>query len=200
MAEPTLPSRRRLLQVSAVLGACALARPALALAPASPIIDAAKAGLQRAGARIAHADVVGVADFARPSSQPRLHLVDLASGAVTSLLVAHGRGSDPAHTGWLSRFSNAPGSDCTSEGDFATGATYIGAHGRSMRLIGLDPSNDNAEARGIVAHSAAYVSAEIARGHGVLGRSEGCFALSAADLPAVLGRLGPGRLLVSTKL
>jgi hypothetical protein len=166
----------------------------------SPILAAARAGLQRAGARIAHLDVVAVADFAQASSHPRFHLVDTASGRITSLLVAHGRGSDPTHTGWLSRFSNAAGSDCTSEGDFLTAADYVGGHGRSMRLIGLDASNNNAEARAIVVHSAPYVSADILRAHGVLGRSEGCFALSAADLPQVLQRLGPGRLLVSTRL
>jgi hypothetical protein len=208
-------SRRHLLQVSAALGGAfalagpagfgvrALARPAplpAPAAPASPIIAAARAGLQRARARIAHLDVVAVADFSQPSSHPRFHLVDIDSGRVTSLLVAHGRGSDPAHTGWLSRFSNAPGSDCTSQGDFLTAADYVGEHGRSMRLIGLDPTNDNAESRGIVMHSAQYVSPEIVRASGVLGRSEGCFALSAADLPRVLQRLGPGRLLVSAKL
>ncbi|HEY1749841.1 MAG TPA: murein L,D-transpeptidase catalytic domain family protein [Caulobacteraceae bacterium] len=204
--------RRRLLQVSATtLGACALAGPSLLGArtlrrptapptPVSPVLAAARAGLQRAGARVTHPDVVAVADFSQPSSHPRFHLVDTASGRVTGLLVAHGRGSDPAHTGWLSRFSNAPGSDCTSQGDFLTAADYIGEHGRSMRLIGLDPTNDNAEARGIVVHSAPYVSSQMIAAHGVLGRSEGCFALSADDLPRVLQRLGPGRLLVSAKL
>jgi hypothetical protein len=207
---PETPSRRHLLQITATVGACALAHPAMlraqplaaaaAPAPGSPIIAAARAGLQRAGARITHLDVVGVADFTQPSSHPRFHLVDIVGGRVTSLLVAHGRGSDPAHTGWLGRFSNTPGSDCTSEGDFLTSADYVGQHGRSMRLAGLDATNSNAEARGLVVHSAAYVSPEIVREHGVLGRSEGCFALSAADLPQVLERLGPGRLLVSAKL
>ncbi|HWF75903.1 MAG TPA: murein L,D-transpeptidase catalytic domain family protein [Caulobacteraceae bacterium] len=208
-------SRRSLLQVSATIGAVSLAvpaalhastlaRPLAAPTPAatatSPILAAARAGLQRAGARVAHLDVVAVADFAQPSSHPRFHLVDTASGRITSLLVAHGRGSDPSHCGWLSRFSNAAGSDCTSEGDFLTAADYVGKHGRSIRLSGLEATNSNAESRGIVVHNAPYVSAQMVRDHGVLGRSEGCFALSAADLPQVLQRMGPGRLLVSTKL
>ena len=216
MHQQTPLSRRRLIQVSSTLGACAaVASPAILRAQtlgaqtparsvtataASPVLAAARAGLQRAGARVAHLDVVAVADFAQASSRPRFHLVDTASGRVTSLLVAHGRGSDPTHTGWLSRFSNAAGSDCTSEGDYLTAADYVGKHGLSIRLTGLDASNNNAEARGIVVHSAPYVSADIARAHGVLGRSEGCFALSATDLPQVLQRLGPGRLIVSTKL
>lgn len=195
-----VPNRRKFLQASiATLGAAALARPALAAASDSTIIAAAKAGLARNG-RVAHRDVVGVADFAQPSRTPRLHLVDLESGRVESLLVAHGRGSDPGHTGWLKSFSNAPGSAATSEGDYLTGDDYVGAHGRSMRLKGLDPTNSNAAARAIVVHGAWYVSREIVREHGVLGRSEGCFAVSADDLPKVLERLGPGRLIVAAKL
>lgn len=193
-------SRRGALRASAALGLAIFARPALAMADSSPVIAKARATLERLGAHVSHRDVVGVVDFSLPSSQARLHLANLASGEVMSVLVAHGRGSDPAHTGWLSRFSNAPGSDCTSEGAFLTGADYFGEHGPSMRLIGLDPTNDNAEPRGIVVHSAPYVGPEILRAHGVLGRSEGCFAVSPADLKVVLARLGPGRLLVSTKL
>ncbi len=196
-------SRRRFLQASATLGAIALARPVFAAATTqsgTSAVAAAKAGLARVGGRIAHQDVVGVADFRLPSSQPRLHLVDLANGRIESLLVAHGRGSDPAHTGWLSRFSNAPGSDCTSEGAFLTAGYYVGEHGRSMRLAGLDASNSNAESRGIVAHSAWYVGPDMVRSHGMLGRSEGCFAVSPDDLDMLLARLGPGRLLLSTRL
>jgi hypothetical protein len=165
-----------------------------------PVVAAARAGLDRAGARAARRDVVGVADFAQPSRIPRLHLVDLAGGRVETLLVAHGRGSDPAHTGWLRSFSNQAGSEATSQGHYLTAGYYMGHHGRSMRLQGLDPTNCNAEARGIVVHAAWYVGADVVREHGMLGRSEGCFAVSQSDLPRVLDRLGPGRLLVATKL
>lgn len=164
------------------------------------ILAAARAGLARAGTKAVHADVVGVADFARPSSAARLHLVDMASGQVESVLVAHGKGSDPAHTGWLKSFSNQVGSNATSEGDYLTLAGYVGHHGRAMRLEGLDATNCNAAERAIVVHAADYVSPEIVRAHGVLGRSEGCFAVSPGDLDKVLDRLGPGRLLIATRL
>jgi len=194
------PSRRSFLQATlATAGAAALARPAFAQAP-SAIVAAAREGLQRAGGLVTHRDVVGVADFSQASKEPRLHLVDIANGRIDSLLVAHGRGSDPAHTGWLKSFSNAPSSNATSEGCYLTGDYYVGKHGRSMRLQGLDPTNSNAEARGIVVHAAWYVSPEMARQHGMLGRSEGCLAVSEADLPGVLQRLGPGRLIVARKL
>jgi hypothetical protein len=200
----TAPNRRFFLQAAAVsVGAAALAKPIRSLAGdpvASNAVAAARAGLARAGDRVKLRDVVGVADFSRPSSQPRLQLVDLQTGQIDGLLVAHGKGSDPTHTGWLRLFSNAPGSDATSEGDFVTGDYYVGEHGRSMRLLGLDASNCNAEARGIVVHSAWYVGPEMLRAHGMLGRSDGCFAVSAADLPRVLDRLPPGSLIVSARL
>jgi hypothetical protein len=68
-----------------------------------------------------------------------------------------------------------------------------------MRLQGLDPTNSNAEARAIVVHGAPYVSPTMAREHGKLGRSEGCFAFDESILSEVLSRLGPGRLLVAGK-
>jgi hypothetical protein len=201
MSEPFPKGRRRFLQSSvASIGLAALVRPALATTADSAIIFAAKAGLERAGARIAHRDLVGVADFRQPSRAPRLYLIDLGSGKVDSRLVAHGRGSDPDHTGWLRSFSNAPGSAATSEGAYVTGGYYVGHHGRSMRLAGLDPTNSNAEAREIVVHAAWYVGPDMVRAHGMLGRSEGCFAVSQSDLQEVLSRLGPGRLLLAAKL
>ena len=194
-------TRRRFLQVSiAFAGLTALAPRAFAAGSESAIVAAAKAGLERVGTRAARTDIVGVTDFAQPSRFPRLHLVDMAQGKVESLLVAHGRGSDPEHTGWLQSFSNRPGSAATSQGDYITGDYYAGHHGRSMRLRGLDPSNSNAEERAIVVHAAWYVGPDVVREHGVLGRSEGCFAVGEADLPRVLDRLGPGRLLVATRL
>lgn len=210
MSETCSLPRRRLLQASvASVGLAAVTPPSLAHAflprPTLPsgntadlaIAVAARAGLERAGERVLHRDVVGVADFREPSRAPRLHLVDMTSGRMESLLVAHGRGSDPEKTGWLSRFSNNPGSQATSEGAYVTGGYYLGQHGPSMRLIGLDPTNSNAESRAIVVHAAWYVGPEMIQTHGMLGRSEGCFAVNALHLPAVLGRLGPGRLLVA---
>jgi hypothetical protein len=140
-------------------------------------------------------DFIGIADFSLPSRAPRFHLVNLADGSVRSHLVAHGRGSDPLRTGWLKRFSNEPGSNASSAGAYKTGTPYIGAHGHSIRLEGLEPTNDNAVSRAIVVHSAWYVSDEIIGHFGMPGRSEGCFAVAASSLPEVMTTLGPGRLL-----
>jgi hypothetical protein len=144
---------------------------------------------------ISYRDFIGVADFSLPSRAPRFHLVNLADGNVRSHLVAHGRGSDPAHTGWLERFSNDPRSNATSAGAYRTGSLYLGAHGRSMRLDGLDPTNSNALSRAIVVHGAWYVTEEMIGHSGMLGRSQGCFAVADSSLPEIMARLGPGRLI-----
>ena len=151
--------------------------------------------LQQHHDSISYRDFMGVADFSLPSSAPRFHLVNLADGTVRSHLVAHGRGSDPTHTGWLERFSNEPRSNATSAGAYRTGSPYLGAHGRSMRLEGLDPTNSNALSRAIVVHGAWYVNEEMIGHSGMLGRSQGCFAVADSSLPEIMARLGPGRLI-----
>lgn len=188
-------SRRRILVSSACALVAATARPAFA-APAPELLREALQALDRHSAQIPNRDVMAVADFSLPSCQPRFHLVDVAAGRViASHLVAHGRGSDPRHTGWLERFSNDEGSYATSAGAFRTDGFYVGGHGRSIRLDGLDPSNDNALSRAIVVHGAWYVSESVAAAHGVLGRSQGCFALSASSLNSVMERMGPGHMI-----
>jgi hypothetical protein len=184
-------SRRTFLAAAAALVA------APALARARTLASVAREGLDRHGPAIPHTDIVGIADFAAPSRTPRFYLVNLAEGRATSHLVSHGRGSDPAHTGWVERFSNEHGSNASSPGAYRTGAHYTGQHGRSQRLIGLDPTNSNAEPRAIVIHGAWYVSDTMVRQHGKLGRSEGCFAFDEGNgsLDEILARLGPGRLL-----
>ena len=148
---------------------------------------------------ISYRDVIGVADFSLPSSAPRFHLVNLADGSVRSHLVAHGRGSDPSHTGWLERFSNEPRSNATSDGAYRTSSFYEGSHGHSMRLEGLEPSNSNALSRAIVVHGAWYVNEEMIGRSGMLGRSQGCFAVADSSLPEIMARLGPGHLIYAGK-
>ncbi len=194
-------SRRWFLGSAAASLACAVARPALThiggVAGTVPpgLLRRALEALEVHGDRIACRDYLGIADFSLPSRSPRFHLLDLADGSVRSHWVAHGRGSDPAHTGWLERFSNEPHSNATSAGAYCTEGAYLGAHGRSMRLEGLDSTNSNAATRAIVVHGAWYVSTAMIERCGMLGRSEGCLAVSHASLDEVLTRLGSGRLI-----
>lgn len=163
------------------------------------LFEAAMAALDRHSGQLQR-DRIGIADFGAPSSDPRFHLVNLHDGTTTSLLVAHGSGSDPAYSGWLQRFSNRPGSNATSEGAYATSEYYVGAHGRSQRLIGLDPTNNNAMDRAIVVHGAWYAEPEMVEDHGKLGRSQGCFALPQGTLGQVFDHLGEGRLIYAGKM
>ncbi|MFT3964323.1 MAG: murein L,D-transpeptidase catalytic domain family protein [Sphingobium sp.] len=166
----------------------------------APLLERARAVIAANPDRFPLRDRVALADFSVGSNQHRFHIVDLASGQASSYLVAHGRGSDPEHSGYLRSFSNEPNSLATSEGAYLTSVVYDGKHGASMRLVGLDPTNYNADIRAIVIHGADYVSEEHVAAWGKLGRSEGCFAVARHLLPQVLGLIGPGRLLYAAKL
>jgi hypothetical protein len=155
--------------------------------------------LERHRDSIDHRDFMGVVDFSLPSRTPRFYVVNLFDGSVRSYLVAHGRGSDPDHTGWLERFSNEPHSNATSAGAYRTESVYVGAHGRSIRLDGLDPTNNNAASRAIVVHGAWYVSAAMIDRSGMLGRSQGCFAVADTSLGEIMSTLGPGRLIYADR-
>ncbi|GGB29135.1 hypothetical protein GCM10011380_18260 [Sphingomonas metalli] len=173
------------------------------LVSANPIrpelLRRAMAALQQHGGQVQR-DRMAIVDFATGSAQPRFHFVDLVNGRSSALLVAHGSGSDPAHTGYLKRFSNDFGSNASCEGAFLTSDYYVGKHGRSQRLIGLDPTNSNALGRAIVVHSAWYANPDMLRTHGMLGRSQGCFAVGERDLDQVFARLGQGRMIYAAKV
>ena len=154
----------------------------------------------RLGAKLWRTDIVGVADFARPSTLPRLHFANLESGTVRSFLVSHGRGSDPEHSGFLHQFSNTPGSEATSRGAYITAEWYKGKYGTSIRLLGQDRDNSAALPRAIVMHPAVYATPEHIARFGKLGRSEGCFAMSPQDFNEALWHLSGGRLLYADRI
>ncbi len=168
--------------------------------PYLPLLERARAALDTHKDAFVFRDRVALADFSRASRELRFHIVDLIGGQSSSYLVAHGKGSDPAHSGWLQSFSNVPDSLATSDGAFKTGDVYEGVHGTAMRLIGLDADNSNAEPRAIVIHGADYVSENHIAAFGKCGRSEGCFAVAPHMLHEVVGLLGPGRLLYADKI
>lgn len=167
---------------------------------ADVLLPQARAALDRHGASLANRDLIGLVDFSAPSKAARFYLVDMPGGQiVSSHLVAHGRGSDPANSGWVQHLSNRPGSNASCDGAFLAGQAYYGEHGRSRRLIGLDADNNLAEARGIVIHAADYVSPAMAANQGRVGRSQGCFAVAHSEIADVLELLGPGQLLLAVK-
>ena len=161
-----------------------------------PLMQEALAALDRHGRRIVHRDRIGLVDFSKRSGERRFQIVDVAGGQVThEWYTSHGRGSDPANTGMVQRFSNVPNSNASSRGAYLTANEYYGKHGRSRRLIGLDPENDKALERAIVLHGADYVSERMARDSGRVGRSLGCFAVAQDVRDEMIEVLGEGRLL-----
>ena len=137
--------------------------------------------LKAAANAIERGDVVDpatltVIDFSRPSTERRMWVYDLRARALLfDELVSHGRGSGLAQA---TAFSNVPESNRSSLGLYRTAETYIGKHGYSLRIDGLEPGiNDRARERAIVIHAADYVNEKNARAQGYLGRSLGCPAL-----------------------
>src|SRR3954462_7256474 len=136
-------------------------------------------------------------DYGLSSSEPRGYVFDMRALSVVDgpFTVAHGRGSSTSQYGIPTRFSNASGSAATSLGLYLAENTYAftghtAGHLYSsigLRLKGVSGSfNDNALARGVVAHGAPYVTPSRA------GRSEGCPAMEQSRAQRVLPELANG--------
>lgn len=95
------------------------------------------------------AERLAVIDYSLPSSEQRLWIFDLRrQRLLLQDLVAHGKESGEHHA---TRFSNVEGSHQSSLGLFRTEESYIGQHGYSLRMDGLEPGiNDRARERAIV--------------------------------------------------
>ena len=135
-------------------------------------------------------------DYARPSTEPRLWVFDLATGNLLyKELVAHGRNTGENMS---ISFSDRLNSRQSSIGLFVTRDTYVGSNGYSLRLDGLEPGfNGSALDRAIVMHGAPYVSEEIAARQGRLGRSWGCPALREAIARDVIDTVRDGGVVFS---
>lgn len=145
-------------------------------------------------------------DYSKPSTEERMYVFEIKTGKATKYLVAHGMGSGGLKA---NNFSNGGGSGASSLGFFKTAEVYVGKHGRSLRLDGLSASNSRARARAVVIHAAgylpmvvrgkrvkiAYVSPEMIKVQGRLGRSLGCPALDPRVAQKVINQVKDGSLL-----
>lgn len=136
-------------------------------------------------------------DYGLPSTKPRGYVFDMEKLTIVDgpFTVAHGRGSSRTRYGIPTRFSNGSGSNATSLGLYLAEETYAfqgrSAGGRytsvGLRLAGVSGEfNDNARARGVVAHGAPYVTRTAA------GRSEGCPAMEQSRARVLLPKLAHG--------
>lgn len=143
---------------------------------------------------IENKNYLAIIDYTKPSWVKRLFIYDAAGNRVRSFLVAHGKESGFI---FAREFSNEINSHKSCKGFFITGETFIGEHGLSLRLHGLQQGlNNNALARDIVFHGADYVSwGSILENFGRLGRSLGCPAVARDTIDEVVSRLKGGALL-----
>ena len=206
-------NRRDLLKGSIATGAALAGSAALPILPAKlaaqvragtprdrALFDIANRELARAGDAIWRKDIVGICDYGVHSARQRFYLVNMRLEEVTAFHVSHGSGSDRNHDGWLESYSNQEGSHATSRGAYVTWEWYQGKYGTSVRLGGLDASNDAALRRYIVMHRAAYAEPSHLQRWGKMGRSQGCFVFGSDDFRQVLLNLSGGRLLYTDSL
>lgn len=138
-------------------------------------------------------------DYGLSATTPRGYVFDMESLSIIDgpFMVAAGRGSAQNSAGVPTRFSNAFGAATTSLGLYVAQELYRftghaggqAYHSVGLKLAGVSAGfNDNARARGVVAHGAPYVTATRA------GRSEGCPALEPGRAATLLPKLANGGL------
>ncbi len=138
-----------------------------------------------------HNPIMAIADFSQSSKNKRLYVIDLIEKKILMhTYVAHGRNSGEE---FAKKFSNTNSSYQSSLGFYRTLGTYIGKHGLSLKLEGVEKGiNDRAFERAIVMHGADYVSENFIKNTGRLGRSQGCPAVSLADSKKLINMLYNG--------
>lgn len=138
-------------------------------------------------------DFAGIINFTQKSTEPRFYILNLLTGQVDKIHVAHGINSGILYP---RVFSNIPNSFQTSLGFYKTGERFMGTiNGPSVKLYGLQRSNSNAYARDIFMHGAEYVSAAFIAVNGRLGWSQGCFAIGSEMVPSIYKKLANGALI-----
>ncbi len=142
---------------------------------------------------IVNTKYLSIIDMSLSANEDRFFLIDMESKKIIlKNKVAHGRNSGSEYA---TIFSNKIGSYQSSLGFFKTAETYNGKHGLSLRLDGLEFSNNNARSRAIVIHSADYVSEKFIFKNGRLGRSLGCPALPKEGFSEIIEKIKEGSLL-----
>lgn len=143
---------------------------------------------------VSKSNIITVADFSKSSRSKRLFILDVdAREVIMQTYVAHGRGSGGEYA---TSFSNTPESHQSSLGFYVTKNTYIGQHGLSLVLDGLERGiNNNAEARRIVIHGANYIGDRHLKANPFTGRSHGCPAVESKLSKRIIQTIKDGSVL-----
>ena len=126
-----------------------------------------------------------ICDFGQSSTKKRLYVIDMVNGTVVmNTYVAHGKNSGGE---FARNFSNKSGSLQSSLGFYVTRQTYVGEHGLSLRVDGVERGfNDKAYSRAIVVHGAAYIGSQ------KKGRSFGCPAVPQQESRKIINTIKGG--------
>lgn len=137
--------------------------------------------------QLRNSNILTIIDMSKSSKKERLFIIDIKNKKlIHKSVVAHGQKSGIE---FAKSFSNKINSHKTSLGFYKTDKTYFGKHGLSLRLDGLEFSNNNARKRAIVIHSADYASKVFIKNNGRLGRSWGCPSLPKKDYNKIIHKI-----------
>jgi hypothetical protein len=144
--------------------------------------------------KISNDHILSIIDFSKSSAKKRLFIIDLTKMKVLfNTYVAHGQNSGQEYA---EHFSNSEESLESSLGFYTTEDTYIGKHGYSLHLQGLEKGfNDKAYDREIVMHGADYVNEQLIRARGYIGRSWGCPAIAPRLVKPIISKVKNGTCL-----
>lgn len=163
------------------------------------LVERAEAYADRARGSAHQSSVLAIIDFTKPSLAKRLHIVNRRTGEVKSYFVSHGSARQAGRL-YAPAPSDIPGSHASPAGFMLTGEAYVGRHGRSLRLDGLEARNRHARSRAIVIHAADYAHPRsilvnlLTTFKPRLGESQGCFVVSPSVVDEIIETLQAGAL------
>ena len=145
---------------------------------------------------------VAIVDFSMPSTARRFFLINTQTGEVNKYLSSHGVGT--SRSNYASRFSNTKDSRQTSLGIYLGGGIYQGHYGNTLRMYGLQTSNDQGYNRDIVLHGAWYVGEDFIKSinpttkqpFGRIGHSWGCPAVGLGVIDKLANALKDGGVIM----
>lgn len=136
-----------------------------------------------------------IVDYSQPSLNRRLLLLDLRAGNIETHHVAHGISSGVLEA---RHFSNMPNSRQSSVGFFYALGDFISSkYGSSLKLYGIDSSNNRARDREMSLFGADYVSDEFIQRNGRLGWSRGDLVVSTAISGRLVDLLKEGSVILA---
>lgn len=143
--------------------------------------------------KLNNSEYLTIIDMSVSANTERCFIINMNTQTVEhKSVVAHG---EKTGLEYAKKFSNKVNSHQTSIGFYKTAETYTGKHGLSLRLDGLEYSNNKARERAVVIHAADYVNPDFVKSNGRLGRSWGCPSLPDKDYFTIISKIKEGSCL-----